>query len=211
MICPPKANAPIVHRYSDESLDRRHRIALIPPTEELAIMLNKLDKSFVHREFPDKIRDIKNTNDFYNFWLKVIHVEHMPQVPTTTGMNPITGASGVKQSRTDIYVMDMSSEGSTAILALYDNQTTLGSIFRRNDYIGLTHPFIQSTRVGGQEIVFEYSNDSVVFLMPEKEAQEAGLAKVNLTSMIEEDDNSTSDLTKKDIAERDEEVSFSFI
>ena len=199
MICPPKVNNPIISREKDLTLDRNHRVALIPPTEDIVIMLNKLDKEFVAKEFPHKLRDIKKSNQACKLWLKIIHVEI-----AATG-----GAS--KSNRTDIYLVDMSSENLTAILTLYDDRTTLASIFRRNDYMGLTNPSIQQARGENQETIFEYANDTVIFLMPEKEAQEAVLAKKNLTSLVEEEDgNSTSDQAKKDIAERDEEVGFFF-
>lgn len=203
MICPPKANTPIANRYNDMTLDRRHRVALIPPTEDLIIMLNRQDKLFVQEEFSDRIKDIKNTDNSYKLWLKIIHVEQVSHISTKKSAT----VDGKKRCRTDVYLIDMSSDCSKAILSLYDNQSELLSVFRRNDYIGFAHPSIQSARGEGQEALFEYSSDSVIFLMPEKEAQEAGLAKTNLTSMIEEEeDESISDTTKKDIVERDEEV-----
>ncbi|CAO3650509.1 unnamed protein product [Mucor hiemalis] len=202
MICPPKANTPIANRYNDMTLDRRHRVALIPPTEDLIIMLNRQDKLFVQEEFSDRIKDIKNTDNSYKLWLKIIHVEQVSHISTKKSAT----VDGKKRCRTDVYLIDMSSDCSKAILSLYDNQSELLSVFRRNDYIGFAHPSIQSARGEGQEALFEYSSDSVIFLMPEKEAQEAGLAKTNLTSMIEEEeDESISDTTKKDIVERDEE------
>lgn len=204
MICPPKANTPITNRYNDFTLDRRHRVALIPPTEDLIIMLNRQDKAFVHEEFTDRIEDIKNTYDSYKIWLKIIHVEQVAHISTRKSD---TTVDGKKRRKTDVYLIDMSSDCSKAILSLYDNQSELLSIFRRNDYIGFANPSVQSARGEGQEALFEYSSESVIFLMPEKEAQEAGLAKTNLTSMIEEDeDESIPDSTKKDIVERDEEV-----
>lgn len=200
MICPPKANAPILNKYKDSTLHRRFRVALIPPTDLLVIMLNRKDKEFVLHEFPDKIRHKGS-----RLWLKIIHVEIVVHNSTTASLNPEEGA---KLQRTDIFLVDMSSDCAPVVLSLYDKQTRLTSIFRRNDYIGLYHPNLQ-TRVekrNQQETVFEYGNDTVIFLMPEKEAQEARLAKINLTSMIQTEDSAYTTNPKKDIAERDEEV-----
>jgi hypothetical protein len=212
MICPPKANIPVINKYRDESYPRRYRVALIPPTEQLVIMLTQFDSEFVHREFRDKIRHIQPGRRVkYKLWLKIIHVEIVPHVTATGAID------GSKLTRTDIFLADMSSDCQPAILSLYDEKAHLASIFKRNDYIGIYDPVIESTRgtarASGRgerpETIFEYAEDTVIFLMPEKEAQEAGLAKINLTSMIMEDEddaNSIPDPTKKDIVERDEEV-----
>ncbi|KAI7896843.1 uncharacterized protein EV154DRAFT_490978 [Mucor mucedo] len=179
MLCPPKTNAPIINRYNDQKLDRIHRIALIPPTENLVFMLDRFDKAFVQREFKHKVRDITPRQTDIHLWLKIIHVEIISHITTSANLDAEEKA---KMSRTDIYLMDMSSDNQTVILCLYNDQTSLTPIFKRNDYIGI-----------------------VIFLMPEKEAQEAQLAKINLTSMIEDDGFSCSDFSKKDILERDEE------
>jgi hypothetical protein len=199
MICPPKANAPILTKYKDTTIPRRFRVALIPPTDLLLIMLNRKDREFVLHEFPDKIRDKGD-----RLWLKIIHVEIV--VHNTAGT---IHSDKVKLQRTDIFLVDMSSDCTPVVLSLYDKQTQLASIFRRNDYIGLYHPSLQTraAKRSQDETVFEYANDTVIFLMPEKEAQEAGLAKINLTSMVCEDSMNTT-TPKKDIAERDEEASF---
>lgn len=59
--------------------------------------------------------------------------------------------------------------------------------------------------------MFEYASNTAIFLMPEKEAQEASLAKVNLTTLASQDDAFSYTDPKKDIAERDEEVTTSSI
>ncbi|KAG2235367.1 hypothetical protein INT48_004986 [Thamnidium elegans] len=199
MMCPPKTNSPITTRYDDKTLARKYRIALIPPTELLIFILTRFDKEFVQREFPDKIRDISNKLN-YNFWLKIIHVEIISHTSTTVSID-----SNPKLNRTDIYLMDMTSENQPVILSLYDQQASLSPIFKRNDYIGLYHPTIQSPRADVQEIVFEYSSETVIFLMPEKEAQDAGLAKINLTSMVDQSESEICSSSKKDIIKRDEE------
>lgn len=204
ILCPPKTNSPITNRYRDDTLARKHRIALIPPTEFLIFILNQFDKKFVQQEFPDKIRDISKAKKVYHFWLKIIHVEIVTHVSTSASVD---SKEKPKLSRTDIYLMDMTSENEAVILSLYDQQALISPMFKRNDYIGLYHPLIQDPRADIQETVFEYSSDTVIFLMPEKEAQEAGLAKINLTSMVYDEQNSSSDSTKKDILKRDEEVS----
>lgn len=203
MLCPPKTNAPIINRYNDEKLDRKHRIALIPPTENLVFMLDRFDKAFVQREFKHKVRDITPRQTDIHLWLKIIHVEIISHITTSANLDAEEKA---KMSRTDIYLMDMSSDNQTVILCLYNDQTSLTPIFKRNDYIGMYNPSIYPPRPDTVELLFECSNESVIFLMPEKEAQEAQLAKINLTSMIEDDGFSCSDFSKKDILERDEEV-----
>jgi hypothetical protein len=200
MICPPKANAPILNKYKDTSIARRYRVALIPPTELLLIMLDKNDKTFVQREFPHKIRNISKLTTC-RLWLKIIHVEVIVHTTPTSSLYPTDES---KSQRTDIFLVDMSSDCVPVILSLYDKQTKLASIFRRNDYIGLYRPAMN--RGSSQEIVFEYANDTAIFLMPEKEAQEASLAKINLTTMVSQDDAFSYTDPKKDIAERDEEV-----
>lgn len=205
MICPPKINSPIINRYNDQTLDRKYRVALIPPTENLVFMLDRFDKAFVQREFGHKVRDIKANQRNFHLWLKIIHVEIISHV-TTTSAN-LNAEETAKLSRTDIYLMDMSSDNQAVILSLYDDQASLTPVYKRNDYIGIHDPIIHPPRADTQEPVFEYSNKTVIFLMPEKEAQEAQLAKINLTSMIEDDEFSYSDRgSKRDILERDEEV-----
>lgn len=203
IVCPPKTNAPITTRYDDKTLARKHRIALIPPTEHLIFILTRFDKEFVQREFADKIRDLAKSNQLnYNFWLKIIHVEIITHTSATASLD----ANQSKLNRTDIYLMDMTSENQAVILSLYDQQASLSPIFKRNDYIGLYRPKIQSPRADVQEIVFEYSSETVIFLMPEKEAQDAGLAKINLTSMVDLSESEISSSSKRDIIKRDEEV-----
>lgn len=204
MICPPKINAPIINRYNDETLDRKYRMAMIPPTENLVFMLDRFDKAFVQREFQHKVRDIKPEQRDVHIWLKIIHVEIISHITTSSNL---AAEEKAKLSRTDIYLMDMSSNNQAVILSLYDDQASLTPIFKRNDYMGMYNPSIYPPRVDTQEPIFEYSDQTVLFLMPEKEAQEAQLAKINLTSMIDDDGFSCSDLSKKDILERDEEVS----
>ncbi|GAA5812875.1 hypothetical protein MFLAVUS_006334 [Mucor flavus] len=202
IVCPPKTNAPITTRYDDKTLARKHRIALIPPTEHLIFILTRFDKEFVQREFADKIRDLAKSNQLnYNFWLKIIHVEIITHTSATASLD----ANQSKLNRTDIYLMDMTSENQAVILSLYDQQASLSPIFKRNDYIGLYRPKIQSPRADVQEIVFEYSSETVIFLMPEKEAQDAGLAKINLTSMVDLSESEISSSSKRDIIKRDEE------
>ncbi|CAO3640619.1 unnamed protein product [Mucor fragilis] len=200
IICPPKANAPILNKHKDAKIARRYRVALIPPTELLLIMLDRADQAFVLREFPDRIRDI-STRSTCRFWLKIIHVEVFVHITPTPSLNPTEES---KSQRTDIFLVDMSSDCVPVVLSLYDKQTKLASIFRRNDYIGLHRPALKQS-TGSQEFVFEYTSDTAIFLMPEKEAQEASLAKVNLTTLASQDDAFSYTDPKKDIAERDEE------
>lgn len=214
LFCPPKVTIPITGKDSNESLPRRQRVALIPPTERLAIILNQFDKEFVQREFPNYIRHInlqQQRNKKYGFWLKIVHVENVVQP------NAIGAIDGSKLTKVDLYLMDMSSDIQAVVLSLYDEMAHFASIFRRNDYIALYDPLIQqqTTRAEGgatmqqETTTFEYSENTVIFWMPEKEAKDAGLAKINLTSAIIEDDSdiiSQSDPSKKGIVERDEEV-----
>lgn len=200
IICPPKANAPILNKYKDESIARRYRVALIPPTELLLIMLDRKDKAFVQQEFPQKIRDI-NSSTPCRLWLKIIHVE---VIVHTTPTPSLDRTEEYKSQRTDIFLVDMSSDCVPVVLSLYDKQTKLASIFRRNDYIGLYKPKLKQGLP--QEVVLEYASDTAIFLMPEKEAQEASLAKINLTTLVSQDTALSYTDPKKDIAERDEEV-----
>jgi hypothetical protein len=178
----------------DPNLPRRSRIALIPPTDLLLIMLTQSDKAFVEGHFI-KIKDVHSLSD-YNVWLKIIHVEEHKH-------------EGKK--KTDVYLADMSSDTLPVVLTLFDEQTQLASIFRRNDYMGLYRP--QYVNAGPQPMnpsgtVLHYSNDTVIFLMPESEAQAAGLAKTNLSSYIQSQGTiNSSNSTKKEILQRDEEVS----
>jgi hypothetical protein len=201
LICPPKSNAPVVNRSNDTSLHRRYRVPLIPPTDLVMIMLHQNDKEFVKTQFFDRIRTNQNKSpSTYRLWLKIIHVELITHTSATTTHMKQDETS--KQKRIDIYLMDMSSDSQPVVLSLFDKQTQLASIFKRNDYIGIYQPICSSSQ---SEMTFEYANDTVLFLMPEKEAQDAGLAKVNLVSMLGSEENSFSD-PKNDIAERDEEV-----
>ncbi|KAI8647937.1 hypothetical protein BD408DRAFT_449028 [Parasitella parasitica] len=196
IICPPKANAPILNKYKDASIARRYRVASIPPTELLLIMLDRNDRTFVQQELPHRIKDISKSTT-YRLWLKVIHVEVIIHTTPTPNLDP-SGES--KSQRTDIFLVDMSSDSAPVVLSLYDKQTKLASIFRRNDYIGLYKPVLK--RGPSQDIAFEYASDTVIFLMPEKEAQEASLAKINLSTLPSQDDVfSYATDPKRDIAE----------
>ncbi|KAI7903876.1 uncharacterized protein BX663DRAFT_505541 [Cokeromyces recurvatus] len=195
MICPPKVNTPILSKHKDKDFPRKYRVAIIPPTQLILIMLDRNDKNFVHQEFPDKIRDIHKKHAC-QLWLKIIHVEHTVH----TSSARIDPGEAPKAQKTNLYLVDMSSDSVSIILSLYDQLTKLVSMFRRNDYIGLYYP---SRQKGTEDIVFECSNETVIFLMSEKEAQEAGLAKTNLMSYIESQPSFST--PKNDIMERDEE------
>ncbi|KAG0741427.1 hypothetical protein G6F62_002823 [Rhizopus arrhizus] len=187
IVCPPKVNTPIQDR--SPHIPRRLYTALIPPTELLLLMLTRKDKAFVQSRFT-KLRDAESTS--WHVWLKIIHVEHTKQ----------------NKHRIDVYLADMSSDALPVILSLYDDQTHLASIFRRNDYMALSNP--AHTHTGPQPmnpsgIVLEYTNDTVIFLMPEAEAQAAGLAKMNLSSYMSSQDSSSLASLRKEIIERDEE------
>lgn len=209
LICPPKSNAPVINRTNDNSLHRRYRIPLIPPTDLLMIVLYRHDKEFVKSQFFDRLKTNQNRQPHeYKLWLKIIHVELITHT-SAVGNIQHSDDNTTKQQRIDIYLMDMSSDAVPIVLSLYDKQAQLSSILKRNDYLGLYRPSLcRATSLSQSDMTFEYANNTVLFLMPEKEAQEAGLAKVNLVSMIgssSSEGNSFSD-AKKDMIERDEEV-----
>lgn len=178
MVCPPKINSPV------KSEDRRLRTALIPPTELLLIMLNREDRVFVQSRFKTKLRDSTDL-----FWLKIIHTEQ------------------TNQEGADIYLSDMSSDAPPIILSLDKQQASLTFIFRRNDYLGLSQPKIvrgDPQPMNPSGTILYYTNQTVIFLMPEVEAQAADLAKINLSSYVSSQGSSLNN-SAKDIAERDEE------
>ncbi|KAI8992086.1 hypothetical protein BDF20DRAFT_904391 [Mycotypha africana] len=224
MICPPKANSPVINRYEDTTLPRRYRVALIPPTELLLIMLNRNDKEFVLKEFPHKIKhiydpDLSNNKSFeagLSLWLKIIHVEVVVHQNPTPNLLLASNDDGrmTKAQRTDLYLIDMSSDCMPVVLSLFDDQTQLASIFKRNDYIGIYRPVMQNQQQQQsdipssqpQEVILELGGETVIFLMPEKEAQDANLAKVNLaTQIIDESQGTVKTDPKNEITERDEE------
>ncbi|RCI06743.1 hypothetical protein CU098_013642 [Rhizopus stolonifer] len=181
MVCPPKINSPV------KSEDRRLRTALIPPTELLLIMLNREDRVFVQSRFKTKLRDSTDL-----FWLKIIHTEQ------------------TNQEGADIYLSDMSSDAPPIILSLDKQQASLTFIFRRNDYLGLSQPKIvrgDPQPMNPSGTILYYTNQTVIFLMPEVEAQAADLAKINLSSYVSSQGSSLNN-SAKDIAERDEENPF---
>lgn len=122
--------------------------------------------------------------------------------------------------RTDIFVVDMTCDNEPAVLSLYDEQTHFASMFERGDYIGLYNPgfppYTTDSQNSRSDIIFEYTNDTVLFYMSGKEAHEARCAKSDARSIplnrSESEANDSLSLSQWEkpgrvsIAERDEEV-----
>ncbi|KAI8990123.1 hypothetical protein BDB01DRAFT_495453 [Pilobolus umbonatus] len=193
-----------VVRNDGSDIPRHYTVATIPPSQLILIMLTAADKRFVQKEFTDRVRDVGYRND-YCLWLKITIVENTAHISPTPSLNP---DDGPRLTRVDIHLVDMSAEGTPFVLSLYDKQTQLATMVQRHDYVGLYHPGVSTRMTNTQrnqsEIVFELMKDTAIFLMPEKEAREAKLNKVNLVSgitLVESFDSNG----KQPIMERDEE------
>ncbi|KAI8874997.1 hypothetical protein K501DRAFT_203510, partial [Backusella circina FSU 941] len=207
IICGTKILPLVNNHYSNEDLPRHARVALMPPTQYLIIVLNQQDKPFIKANFHDRIG--KDTPP-HRLWLKVIYVEHYEHDSPNASLN--ASQEGLKNRRTDLFLNDMSSDAEPILLSLFDEQTLMASMIKRNDYIALYDPKLSTRMTESQmqqaDIVFEFTSDTVIFLMPEKEAQDAGLAKVDLASVVLEEEESMErgiSNPKKVITQRDEE------
>jgi hypothetical protein len=209
IICGTKTLPLVSNHYDNHKLPRHARVALIPPAQYLIIVLNHTDKPFIKANFNERVG--KDPSCPHRLWLKVIYVEDEEHDSPNVSLN--ASQEGFKNRRTDIILNDMSSDNDSIMLSLFDEQTQLAAMIKRNDYLALYNPKLSTRMTESQvkqaDMIFEFTTDTVIFLMPEKEAQDAGLAKVDLASVVI-DDNSSMDKAilnpKKEIAQRDEEV-----
>ncbi|KAI8145166.1 hypothetical protein BJV82DRAFT_605146 [Fennellomyces sp. T-0311] len=230
MFCAPKINSPISSQYDNKDLDRISRIARVPPTQLLMFVLTPNDAEFIRGEFTDSLASViqpngiwgKRSRKLHKLWLKVIHVEKTEHIAGNQNVNQdlITEDEGenTKLRRTDLFVTDMNHKHDAAVLSLYDQQTHLASMFVRGDYIGLYNPGFPSARTESQkshsDIVFEYSEDTVLFHMSDKDARLAGVNNLDMDgsqlssqrhSLLGSSQSSSPKRRKKGIVERDEE------
>ncbi|KAG0180530.1 hypothetical protein DFQ28_001129 [Apophysomyces sp. BC1034] len=194
MVCGSSINTVVISQYNNEDLPRESRIAKIAPTQLLMFMLTSRDSEFIRKEFTDNFSTLIapglfdiNKRKEHKLWLKVIHVENTTHnSPEASVHTSVDTDERMKLQRMDIYVVDMVNDSDPAMLSLYDEQTELASMICRGDYIGLYNPGILANLTESQEqqsdIVFEYDNDTVLFIMSEKEAQEADVARTGITS-----------------------------
>ncbi|KAI9243554.1 hypothetical protein BDA99DRAFT_566611 [Phascolomyces articulosus] len=237
IFCSAKINSPISSKYDDKSIDRIMRIARVPPTQLLMFVLTPKDSNFIRGEFTDSLRNVVQPGMFMNkmnrklhkLWLKVIHVEQTEHIAANQNVNQdlITedGGENTKLRRTDIFVVDMTHDNDPAVFSLYDEQTQLATMLARGDYIGLFNPGFPSARTESQkshsDIVFEYSEDTILFHMSERDARLAGVNKVeadgsnsqlsqprrggSFSNLSPNISTPPQKITKKGIMERDEE------
>ncbi|KAI9498636.1 hypothetical protein BDB00DRAFT_798833 [Zychaea mexicana] len=193
MFCGAKINSPISSQYDNKDVSRITRVARVPPTQLLMFVLTPNDGNFIRGEFTDSLRNViqpgilgRLNKHLHKLWLKVIHVEKTEHISANQNVNQdlITEDDGenTKLRRTDIFVVDMTPDNEPAVLSLYDQQTQLATMLTRGDYIGLYNPGFPTARTESQrshsDIVFEYTEDTVIFHMAEKDARQAGVNKV---------------------------------
>ncbi|KAJ8656214.1 hypothetical protein O0I10_008008 [Lichtheimia ornata] len=217
MYCEPKINAPQQSHYNNKDVDRLLRVARVPPTQLLMFVLEPRDASFIRQEFTEDLRNViqhahQPEPKAHKLWLKIIHIERQEHVAPNAG-----DGEESKLRRTDIFVVDMTNDNDPAVLSLYDTQTQLAGMLGRGDYIGLFNPGFPYARTESQQsrsdIVFEYTEDTVLFYMSDKDALQAGVHKVEHDGSISNSFNdSANDLWKQlgssskiGIMERDEE------
>lgn len=159
--------------------------------------------------------------------IQIIHVEQGVHITANQVSNQdvISGDAEAypRIRRTDIFVVDMTCDNEPAILSLYDEQTHFASMFQRGDYIGLYNPgfppYTTESQDSRSDIIFEYTNDTILFYMSGKEAHEARCAKSDARSVpLDRSGSEASDVlslsqwekpVRASIAERDEEVGIS--
>ncbi|KAF7728770.1 hypothetical protein EC973_005608 [Apophysomyces ossiformis] len=226
IICGQKMNTVIASQYDNEDLPRTLRIARLAPTQLLMFTLTSKDADFVRREFTDNFATLVTPGLFdirkrkrHKLWLKIIHVEHTTHNSPEASIHTSTDIDDrMKLQRIDVYVVDMVGDSDPAMFSLYDEHVALALMLHRGDYIGLHDPGIVSNVTESQErqsdIVFEYDNHTVLFVMSEKDAQEAGVARPTDASTLSNGKPPGSPASEfwqqptknKSIVERDEEV-----
>ncbi|KAI8377427.1 uncharacterized protein BYT42DRAFT_570311 [Radiomyces spectabilis] len=184
MICSSLVNTPIKTQYHNSSLSRINRIGRAPPTQLLMFMLTSEDGPFIRQEFLRPGNRLENvvhptglrSRKVHRLWLKVIHVECITHTSPIASIQTASQTNGMtKLQRTDIYVVDHMGSDEPALFSLYDEQAQLATLIRRGDYIGLYNPKVSDRCTQSQEarsdIVLEYDNETVIFLMSDKDAR----------------------------------------
>ncbi|ORX48874.1 hypothetical protein DM01DRAFT_1115119 [Hesseltinella vesiculosa] len=184
-----------------------HRQIYLPPTNLCLWQLKATDAHWVKSVFDDTfastiapqsmVAKMKNRK-LHRLWLRVIHVEQNVGYQTSSHTHPspvlksrfdLSSQMHEKRDRTDIYVLDNSNDTEHALISLYDTQCKLASCLQRGQYIGLYNPLLAEHLTQSQasqtDLVFECSDDTLLFVMSGEDANRTGLAIQESTSSNE--------------------------
>ncbi|KAI8583412.1 hypothetical protein K450DRAFT_223542 [Umbelopsis ramanniana AG] len=176
-----------------EKMTRVSKLPRIPPTEQLVFLLSATyDRAFVTSQFSsDCLSDLRASGTRrYKLWLKLLHIDKAAHTSSAAAYGTSRG------HYLKLYLCDTSDEGSGAILTLYDHQISLSSMLKKGDFIGLYHPGLiesstESQTLGDGCVLLEYTNETVIFCMPEQDAEAA-----ELTNLMKK--NSSSDPSRSE-------------
>jgi hypothetical protein len=197
VICPRQVNTLLLKQHSSNTLRRSDRVLCCPPTHECLWKLEPRDGPWIKEVFQDifatiippqsmaLLSSVATKAKRHQLWVKVVHVE---QLTADTGYDSNSGSRLAsknlqeKRTRKDIFVVDKSSDTEPALISLYDQQAYLTRMIERGDYLGIVNPVVAYRHTESQatqaDIVFECGPETVLFVMSNSDAVEAGVAKV---------------------------------
>ncbi|KAJ8331694.1 hypothetical protein QVD99_001946 [Batrachochytrium dendrobatidis] len=150
----------IVKRTSLTKKDHLHPHCLLP-TEYMVPILsaeNEMDAQFLKQQFPDLFEDTTlddiQSGVEYSFFGKIVSID-APEPTTIAG----------RQTKQVITISDaMHYRGR---LILWDNQTVLTSLMRKNDSIAIRMPYLSFEAVAETGVLqMEYGSATCIFLIP---------------------------------------------
>ncbi|KAI8076327.1 uncharacterized protein BX664DRAFT_270956, partial [Halteromyces radiatus] len=211
-VCPSLMNT-LRSKYYDDDGDDQHirrsdQVICVPPTHNCLWTLQISDGPWINDIFKDTFATVIQPQSMagmlphiskkHQLWVKVLHVEQED-----------------KSKRIDIYIIDKSNDTEPALLSFYGQQTHLSRMVQRGDYLGLYHPIISTQPSESQQtqtdIVFECGPDTILFIMSNEDAIQAGVTKKPandhspMRDFWQQDKSVTSQKKKKPIIERDDE------
>ncbi|KAH6593147.1 hypothetical protein BASA61_004354 [Batrachochytrium salamandrivorans] len=150
----------IVKRNSGGKKDGVHPQRLLP-TEFMVPILSldsKFDQEFLEENFSNNLKDITlhgiETGVGYNIILKILSIE---------APEPASGVG--RQLKQTILLSD--SIHCRAKLILWDRQTALATLIRKNDSIAIRLPFLSALSIADPDIIqMEYGSVTSIFLIP---------------------------------------------
>ncbi|KAI8329451.1 hypothetical protein BC941DRAFT_442835 [Chlamydoabsidia padenii] len=193
-VCPRQMNTPLLKHYYNDSLSRSDRVFCYPPSQECLWKLESRDGPWIKDVFRDTFATVILPQSMaaappsqmskvkrHRLWVKVIHIE---QSAGDLGDDQERGSQFVPKSSTrkDIYIVDKSDDTEPALLSLYDQQIYMCQIIQKGDYLGIFHPVIACRHTESQtaqtDIIFECGPETMLFIMSNNDATEAGMIKV---------------------------------
>lgn len=201
VICPRQVDTLLFKQHSSDTLRRSDRVLCCPPTHECLWKLEPRDGPWIKEVFQDTFATIIQPQSMVMFsstvaqpkchqlWVKVVHVEQPPAEIShdlKSGNRFTSKNLQEKRTRKDIFIVDKSSDTEPALFSLYDQQTYLTRMIQRGDYLGIFNPVVAYRHTESQatqaDIVFECGPETVLFVMSNSDAVEAGVTKVRSLS-----------------------------